>query len=207
MTCIVIIVLLQMLILSKGFGGCCTTRSLVLSAAVRRRTLRNMSSSPQSHLVVVLSPTLSSQLNDPSLLTDWDPSITDKTQFFHVNNPAATSSSTQQTSLARVPSLHDIVPETLVTSHRALETQWRDATTAAHRASLLTAWSRLMLQPGILHDLAVFSDYGIGQALGRKSGRSPICGQFLGLLCRRSDAIHEYRGRIFSSNAIYTRDP
>jgi hypothetical protein len=123
MSYIIIIALLQMLILS--------TRSL-LSAAVRRRTLRNMSSSLRSHSSVVeLSPTLSSQLNDPSLLTDWDPSITDKTQFFHVNNPAATSSSTQQTSLARIPSLHDIVPETLVTSHQALETQWRDATTAS----------------------------------------------------------------------------
>jgi succinate-semialdehyde dehydrogenase / glutarate-semialdehyde dehydrogenase len=145
---------------------------------------------------VELSSTLSSQLNDPSLLTDWEPfhsSITtttqnddddddddatdDEVEYFEVSNPAC-----PDTWIARVPSFSHkaMVHDTVTLSHTALESHWRDGTTATHRAHLLRTWSQLLLtNREILDDLTLIMTLESGKPLAESRGELHYAASFL----------------------------
>lgn len=141
---------------------------------IHNLTKRYLSASSSS---VLLSDTLSIKLKDPSLLTSWKPSVVenDDLTWFDVYDPATSMIN----SIAQVPSLHAHVEPILETSQEALETKWRDGTTAAYRGSLLAQWSQLMLQPDILDDLAVIMTMESGKPLAESKGEIKYAASFL----------------------------
>lgn len=118
---------------------------------------------------VVLTETLSSQLKDPLLLTDWVAS-THGSSYFDVYDPAS-----PDTVLAQVPSSSQI-DATLQEMHDNLPS-WRDGTTASFRGSVLTDWSNLVKEN--VDDLATIMSLESGKPMKESFGEVSYAASFL----------------------------
>ncbi len=122
---------------------------------------------------ITLTDALSSKLHDPSILLDWTFSNTSNTSNFGVYDPGR-----PEILLAKVPSFSSSsINEMLQRSNDALLESWRDSTTAAYRANLLTEWSRLVKQNN--QDLATIMTLESGKPLSESLGEIQYAASFL----------------------------
>eukprot|EP00537_Pseudo-nitzschia_pungens_P004720 CAMPEP_0172373886 /NCGR_PEP_ID=MMETSP1060-20121228/53618_1 /TAXON_ID=37318 /ORGANISM="Pseudo-nitzschia pungens, Strain cf. cingulata" /LENGTH=172 /DNA_ID=CAMNT_0013100359 /DNA_START=69 /DNA_END=584 /DNA_ORIENTATION=+ len=141
------------------------SKLLGLSTSLVASSVRGLSSSSAA-----AGDMLWSYLKDPTL-TEWpeDPSAPGSSERFPVTDPSSPS-----TILAEVPTRD---PVAAIDRCAEALPSWRDTTTASHRASLLSEWSRLMGEHS--DDLATIMTLESGKPLAESKGEVNYARSFL----------------------------
>jgi succinate-semialdehyde dehydrogenase/glutarate-semialdehyde dehydrogenase len=123
--------------------------------------------------IMAAKESVSSLLQDPSLV-EWQTSIsTSSTKTFEVFNPASPDSVLAN----NIPSMESMDAKAAIQKSHETLPAWRDETTASARASLLNAWSSLIQSN--LEDLATIMTLESGKPLAESRGEVRYAASFL----------------------------